>query len=604
MPTPSSTPTSLDIQLTKDMAKVRHPTTSTKYSNIEDDSDDEPGPPALSSYAMSLLEHLDIPEKKITPKPESSSKSIVDPSELIRSFELSTTKTAMSKSATKRRPRALEKHGLGAARRVDDDYPSWRRVKRPITPKTSQSTIKTGLSPVVKRNDRNRTPYRLSGNGIQTTPTKHDDGSSPELYATPERARRALTPLSEKRNTRLSLDLWGESNKENAKKPLMIDLGAVKAARDDKKKEDKPIAPPIQPSKASNIVTIHGQKFTVVEQIGKGGSSKVYRAKCSGRDGNSQSKVKYSTRRSYALKVVSLGDCDKPTMDEFKGEVSILKRLASEQRVVKMLDYSIDSNTLTFVMECGEIDLAHVLSSRSGMPYDCQFVRYHAAEILKCIAAVHSQGIVHADLKPANFLFVRGTLKLIDFGISNYVSDQTVNVYRECQMGTPNYMAPETLIETEKTIEAVDKGSDEKKQHRTVWRVGKPADIWSCGCIIYQMCYGKPPYAQYPGNKKILAITNPQLQITYPRKSPNGGPPVSCLAIDTMKRCLRRDPGKRSTADELLTTPFLDPKVVTAHFIGDLVRSAVKYGAKHPDMSDHKLQLLVHNVWKRVNEYC
>ena len=79
-------------------------------------------------------------------------------------------------------------------------------------------------------------------------------------------------------------------------------------------------------------------------------------------------------------------------------------------------------------------------------------------------------------------------LKIIDFGIANAVPDHTINVYRENQIGTPNYMAPEAICESNYTS-------------ARIWKVGKPSDIWSIGCILYQFIYGKAPFAGYSGNQ-------------------------------------------------------------------------------------------------------
>ncbi|GMF36098.1 unnamed protein product [Phytophthora lilii] len=49
------------------------------------------------------------------------------------------------------------------------------------------------------------------------------------------------------------------------------------------------------------------------------------------------------------------------------------------------------------------------------------------------------------DLKPANFLFVNGALKLIDFGIAKAISNDTTNIVRDSQIGTVNYMSPEAI---------------------------------------------------------------------------------------------------------------------------------------------------------------
>ena len=53
---------------------------------------------------------------------------------------------------------------------------------------------------------------------------------------------------------------------------------------------------------------------------------------------------------------------------------------------------------------------------------------------------------MHSDLKPANFLMVEGTLKLIDFGIAKAIQSDTTSIARESQVGTLNYMSPEAIL--------------------------------------------------------------------------------------------------------------------------------------------------------------
>ncbi|KAH3671718.1 hypothetical protein OGAPHI_000423 [Ogataea philodendri] len=482
------------------------------------------------------------------------------------------------------------------------------------TPRHERNRPISSCSPRVKRNNLSETPYRadlqlnqaqktsqLDSTINQKTPTK-----TPALdrYATPEQARRALTPLSQSRWNQQKSDIFDfheMKDRLTPKKSYSHDrLGQID---ENPRRSVENIQAPVTTKKAweerearssihqervyevekpSNILTINKQDFECLEQIGKGGSSKVYRARA------------VNGKRDYAIKVVTFDQFDEGAIVSFKGEIEILRKLRNQDRVVKLIDHSLKEGSLLLVMECGDIDLAHVLASRAHMPFDASFTRYHAVEMVKCVKAVHDAGIVHSDLKPANFLFVKGTLKLIDFGISNSLSDQTVNIYRECQIGTPNYMAPETLIEVNNTLKGDNLNG--------TWKVGKPADIWSCGCIIYQMVYGKPPYANYAGNKRILAITNPKVEIQYPRVTADGTR-VNGLVIDTIQRCLKRNPSLRANADQLLDTDFLRPKVVTHKFINDLVRNAVKYGNTHQLVSDHKLDILVEDVWKKVNEY-
>ena len=99
--------------------------------------------------------------------------------------------------------------------------------------------------------------------------------------------------------------------------------------------------------------------------------------------------------------------------------------------------------------------------------------------MLQAVHVIHEEKIVHSDLKPANFVVVRGQLKLIDFGIANAIANDTTNIHRESQVGTVNYMSPEAI---------------ELQEGLRRFKVGRPSDIWSLGCILYQMITGVPPF--------------------------------------------------------------------------------------------------------------
>jgi serine/threonine-protein kinase TTK/MPS1 len=95
-------------------------------------------------------------------------------------------------------------------------------------------------------------------------------------------------------------------------------------------------------------------------------------------------------------------------------------------------------------MEHGEIDLSDRLRDlKDGM--DENFLRVIWMQMLQAVHAIHRERIIHGDLKPANFLFVNGALKLIDFGIAKAISNDTTNIERDSQVGTVNYMSPEAI---------------------------------------------------------------------------------------------------------------------------------------------------------------
>lgn len=342
-------------------------------------------------------------------------------------------------------------------------------------------------------------------------------------------------------------------------------------------------------AKRRKLINVNSQQYEKLELLGRGGTSKVYKVRS------------LSTKLIYALKKVSFDKFDESCVKGFKGEIDLLNKLKEESRVVKLIDHTVSDGSIFLVMECGDLDLARVLQTKLNLEkkLDFNFVKFHAMEILKCVEAVHRAGIVHSDLKPANFLFVKGVMKIIDFGIANAVPDHTANIYRESQIGTPNYMAPEALVEVNHTLSFSSKSS----AAGNTWKVGKPSDIWSCGCIIYQMIYGRPPYGSYSGQLRIMAIMNPQVKIEYPSRGV-GGIPVPLSSIELMQKCLTRNPNERWTVEQCMNSDFLRPRAVSRAFVEDLVYSAVNFGCHNKEnvINDDIYEKLVETVLHQIED--
>ena len=203
-----------------------------------------------------------------------------------------------------------------------------------------------------------------------------------------------------------------------------------------------------------NILKVNGVSYVKLGVIGKGGSCKVYRAlsrDCS----------------VVAIKKVKLSGMDHKAVSGYANEIALLKRLRGNPAIIQMYDSEVDlkRKAIFVVMEQGETDLNHVLQQqqilvppgsggrRSDIPaqrhLNMNFVRLTWHQMLGAVHCIHEARIVHGDLKPANFLFVKGALKLIDFGIAKAIqSDDTTNIYRESQIGTLNYMSPEAICDT------------------------------------------------------------------------------------------------------------------------------------------------------------
>ena len=295
-----------------------------------------------------------------------------------------------------------------------------------------------------------------------------------------------------------------------------------------------------------NIVTVSGRHYMRLEQVGRGGSSKVY-------------KVLGSDMKIYALKRIRPQKMNRKTLSIFQNEINLMVKLKGKPNIIQLIDAEInmEKKCIYMVMEMGDIDLNHLLKkrreedSKKSVTSNENFLRITWQQMLEAVHTIHQNRIVHSDLKPANFLCVKGVLKLIDFGIAKAINDDTVNIHRESQIGTINYMSPESITDTGSHSGATP--FRKRKQHM---KLGRSSDIWSLGCILYQMVYGKTPFAHLSLVQKLQAITNPKYEIDYP-EHPNPA------LINTIKSCLQRDRNLRPTIDGpsgLLMNEFLNPK--------------------------------------------
>ncbi|ORX93260.1 Pkinase-domain-containing protein [Basidiobolus meristosporus CBS 931.73] len=336
--------------------------------------------------------------------------------------------------------------------------------------------------------------------------------------------------------------------------------------------------PPPESRNPRSIILVNNRPFTRLEIIGRGGSSKVY-------------KVMAPNNKIYALKRVTFDSADKKTITGYINEIKLLNRLSKNECIIKLYDSEVnyDKGYLLMVMECGEIDLAHVLQRQQGKPINLNFIRMYWEQMLHAVHAIHEEKIVHSDLKPANFLLVEGSLKLIDFGIAKAIGNDTTHIYRDQQIGTVNYMSPEALSET--------------ADGARVMKLGRASDVWSLGCILYQMIYGHTPFSHLNLYQKLKAIPSPKHVIEFPAytevddSSDHERVVVDEDLLSVMRCCLERDPRQRLTIPDLLNHPFIRPHTSTDQCSGPLLTAEVIATIVKRTLSLKDLKVKIHGSY-------
>ncbi|KAI8357858.1 kinase-like domain-containing protein, partial [Choanephora cucurbitarum] len=291
------------------------------------------------------------------------------------------------------------------------------------------------------------------------------------------------------------------------------------------------------PPREGDLMTVNDHHYTIIKEIGRGASGKVYQVFSS------------EFNEIFALKWVELKKPeDRQNLIE---EIELLSSLGTDENIVTLLDHHISPTVILMVMELGEMDLANLLHRQKKKKWDINFIRYFWNQMLKCVDKIHQNQIVHSDLKPANFVLVKGYLKLIDFGIAKRVADDSTRIIRDTQIGTLNYMSPEALMD-------MNAGRSDAE---SLMRLGRPSDVWSLGCILYQMVYGHTPFFNLSVPQKIVHIPNRQFKIPFHPTTKSGidnqTVQVPIMLIQLLERCLDRTPALRPTLQELMTHPFV-----------------------------------------------
>ncbi|ACY17590.1 serine/threonine-protein kinase [Haliangium ochraceum] len=290
----------------------------------------------------------------------------------------------------------------------------------------------------------------------------------------------------------------------------------------------KPTSPPQSPPPAEHVPEVVGN-YRILRELGRGGMGTVYTA---------EHKL---LGRAAAIKLLAPRYVDHPeVMMRFFSEAQAAAA-AKNPGIVEIYDFGelSDGGGAFIAMELLEGEGLDARLRRNGRIPLAQALLF-TSQIASALAAAHANGIVHRDLKPANLFVVRDPqvvggerIKILDFGIAkvslavaeseieNQAEVETHNLTRDGSvMGTPTYMAPE--------------------QCRGQLDLDARADLYSLGCILFEMLCGRPPFT---GSSSIDLMSG-HLRDAPPRPSsiePAIGPELDALILSL----LAKDPKDR-----------------------------------------------------------
>ena len=263
---------------------------------------------------------------------------------------------------------------------------------------------------------------------------------------------------------------------------------------------------------------------------------------------------------TYAMKRVKIAQLSIKERENALNEIRILASLQHPNIIgYKEAFFDEESKTLNIVMEYaddGDIESKIKQNTRSRMAFQESTIWFWIIQILEGLKYLHDNKIMHRDLKCANiFLMKNGLLKLGDLNVSKIAKMGMA----QTQTGTPYYASPEIWK---------DKPYDYK------------SDIWSVGCIIYEICTLHPPFR------------GTSLRNLYENINRGVYEPIPSIYSQDLKKLIAMmlvvEPYRRPSTDQLINCDIVQKKINSSKngLVADIIEKtkqqlAIRQGAVH-----------------------
>jgi predicted ATPase len=261
--------------------------------------------------------------------------------------------------------------------------------------------------------------------------------------------------------------------------------------------------------------SIFAGRYKILEELGKGGMGRVYRA------------FDNKVEEEIAFKLIKPEIADnKKTIKRFRNELKLARKI-THKNVCRMFDLHEEGKTPFITMEYVRGESLKAFIQKQGMLSEEKTIDI-AQQICSGLSEAHELGVVHRDLKPQNIMIdEEGNAKIMDFGIARSIEAKGVT-QTGMMIGTPDYMSPE---------QAEGKEADQR------------SDIYSLGIILYEMATGRLPFE---GNTALSVALKHKTEMPADPRELNDK--LSDDLSSVILKCLEKSPEARfQSVEELLS---------------------------------------------------
>ena len=250
-------------------------------------------------------------------------------------------------------------------------------------------------------------------------------------------------------------------------------------------------------------------------------------------ENNEKTIIIFRARRKKTIRHIAVKAYYKIKQPSYNKEYIILKNINCPS-IINVSGAAEDKNNFYMEMEyCSSGDLSHCLWPNRGCNYLEKEIKAVSTQILIGLKILHNNGIIHCNLKPSNILIDEfGNSRICDFKKALNVNEMTKeDIHKNKTALTPCYTAPELF------------NKDGDYSFKT--------DIWSLGCIMYEMAVGQVPFFDVDVNNLIMKIINED--VNFNKKQFNK---YSEEFMDVLEKLLEKDPKQRPCWGEIENFSF------------------------------------------------